>query len=92
MINFITDIGCFCSEGSILLEEDGETCVAPENCPVAGSGQCPEGMVYKECGTACPTTCDNKDELVICTQQCVSGKQRSARWWKDGGVCYISAC
>ena len=37
--------------------------------------ECPEGMVYQECGTACPTTCDNKDVLVRpCTLQCVQGK------------------
>ena len=36
--------------------------------------ECPEGMVYKECGTACPTTCDNKDEVIICTEECVAGR------------------
>ena len=45
-----------------------------DECPV--KEECPEGMVYKECGTACPTTCDNKDELTICTFQCVAGETK----------------
>ena len=58
------------------MEEEGDECVAPEDCPVDKPDQeCPVGMVYEECGTACPTTCDNKDELVRpCTLQCVAGK------------------
>ena len=67
--------GCFCEEGTVLLEEDGEVCVAPDDCPAKETQECPEGMVYQECGTACPTTCDSKDEEVIpCTLQCVQGK------------------
>ena len=59
----------------ILLEEGGEECVAREDCPVKETPECPEGMVYEECGTACPTTCDNKDDpLRICTLQCVQGE------------------
>lgn len=30
------------------------------------------GEVYQDCGTACPTTCENKNNTV-CTRQCVSG-------------------
>ena len=33
---------------------------------------CPEGMIFKECGSACPPTCD--DQSPICTNQCVIGK------------------
>ena len=41
--------------------------------------ECPEGMVYQECGIACPTTCDNKDILVRpCTLQCVQGEPRKS--------------
>eukprot|EP00567_Pseudictyota_dubia_P013048 CAMPEP_0197431832 /NCGR_PEP_ID=MMETSP1175-20131217/2_1 /TAXON_ID=1003142 /ORGANISM="Triceratium dubium, Strain CCMP147" /LENGTH=62 /DNA_ID=CAMNT_0042959793 /DNA_START=113 /DNA_END=298 /DNA_ORIENTATION=- len=31
--------------------------------------ECPANEEYTECGTACPATCRNKDELVICTMQ-----------------------
>ena len=68
--------GCFCNGTTILLEDESEKCVAPGDCPVKEEEECPEGMVYQECGTACPTTCDNKyiDALVPCTLQCVQGK------------------
>ena len=61
--------------------ELGDKCVAPEDCPavtttVLQEEECPEGMVFEECGTACPTTCENKDILVRpCTLQCVQGIQ-----------------
>ncbi|CAF1092511.1 unnamed protein product [Adineta ricciae] len=45
--------------------------------PVKPSKQCcPEGEVYKSCGTACPLTCDdvlNTNSTKLCTLQCVSG-------------------
>ena len=57
----------------MLLEEDGETkCVKREECP-SSEEECPEGKIYKQCGTACPLTCENKDDVVTCTQQCVAG-------------------
>ena len=64
---------CFCPTGTVEL---GDKCVSPDECPstnttvVPGEEVCPMGMVYNECGTACPTTCDNKDKLVRpCTLQ-----------------------
>ena len=75
--------GCFCPSGTAEL---GDKCISPEECPstnttvVPGEEVCPMGMVYDECGTACPTTCDNKDEPVRpCTLQCVQGKIRRFR-------------
>ena len=68
--------GCFCPSGTVELDDK---CIAPDECPftnttVLPEEVCPMGMVYNECGTACPTTCDNKDELVRpCTLQCVQG-------------------
>ena len=44
--------------------------------------ECPEGMVYQKCGTACPTTCDNKDEEIICTKQCVHGELLNQTFYK----------
>ena len=70
----VNSTGCFCNGSTVLLEEGGEKCVDRDECPV--KEECPEGMVYKECGTACPTTCDNKDELTICTFQCVAGETK----------------
>ena len=33
---------------------------------------CPVGMVFNECGSACPPSCD--DQSPICIKQCVRGK------------------
>ena len=33
---------------------------------------CPEGKVFKTCGTACPETCDS-GKVTFCTKQCVIG-------------------
>ena len=36
--------------------------------------KCPGDKVYKECGTACPITCENiNDPPVVCPAMCVSG-------------------
>ena len=29
--------------------------------------------MWRECGTACPPTCDNYNTTVVCSQGCVSG-------------------
>ena len=64
--------GCFCNGTTILLEDGSEKCVAPGDCPV--KEECPEGKVYDGCGSACPLTCENKDDDIICTKQCVPGE------------------
>ena len=70
--------GCFCPAGTVEL---GDECVAPEECPSTNTtlveDQCPEGMIYRECGSACPVTCDNKDEVINCISVCVPGKHQS---------------
>ena len=33
--------------------------------------ECPGDKVFTRCGSACPRTCDNRDELTFCTLQCV---------------------
>ena len=48
------------------------------NTTIYNSGQqrqtsCPEGMEFNRCGTACPRTCDNLGEPLVCTRQCVRG-------------------
>ena len=58
--------GCFCREGTVLHHEK---CIPPSQCPSVQ--QCPAGQVYKECGSACPTTCDQTPRG--CTLQCVQG-------------------
>ena len=70
--------GCFCNGSTVLLNDTSTECVVPENCPAEQPEhkcQWPEGRVYQECGTACPLTCDNKDDNITCTKQCVPGKQ-----------------
>ena len=70
----------------MLLEEDGETkCVDREECP-SEVEECPEGKIYKECGTACPLTCENKDDDIICTKQCVPGKKAKSPLLTVSGV------
>ena len=32
---------------------------------------CSEGMIFQQCGPACPRTCDNKDK--VCEGRCVEG-------------------
>ena len=54
--------GCFCPNGKVLHE--GE-CIDPDDCP------CLDGKVYKDCGSACPPTCDVP--APVCTLQCVKG-------------------
>ena len=34
---------------------------------------CQAGRVFNQCGTACPLTCDNRDNPPFCTRQCVAG-------------------
>ena len=60
----------------MLLEEGGQTCVSREECPVKDQ-ECPEGKIYNECGTACPVTCENKDDFTFCTHQCVAGEKNN---------------
>ena len=70
--------GCFCPAGTLEL---GDGCVTAEGClqeqtvaKIDDDQECPNGKVYKECGTACPTTCANKDKLLGCPLVCVPGK------------------
>ncbi|XP_044730611.1 chymotrypsin-elastase inhibitor ixodidin-like [Chrysoperla carnea] len=46
------------------------------NCVVNSNGQktCSgANQVWNDCGTACPETCSNYDQDVICTEQCIVG-------------------
>jgi hypothetical protein len=67
--------GCFCpKKGSTIAS--GDACVEPESCPAAkdvATDVCTGGKIFNECGTACPLTCENVGEDVLCTQQCVQG-------------------
>ncbi|XP_072174259.1 scavenger receptor cysteine-rich domain-containing protein DMBT1-like [Diadema setosum] len=63
--------GCFCPAGTVLEQPGGQRCVPLEECP-SGPEDCPSGMTYNRCGTACPATCDNPGPQ-ICTRQCVAG-------------------
>ena len=66
--------GCFCPSG---LLRDGNRCVTREMCPEKATTKTPEeecsamGMVYSDCGSACPATCDNPNPF--CIFQCKQG-------------------
>ncbi|GFR05007.1 hypothetical protein TNCT_498982 [Trichonephila clavata] len=64
--------GCFCREG--LVRNDYGKCVRLEDCGQGGNREmCGINEEYKECGTACPLTCSNRNEAQVCTDQCVPG-------------------
>ncbi|KFM77647.1 Zonadhesin, partial [Stegodyphus mimosarum] len=58
--------GCFCKDG-LVRDSNGE-CVETEEC---GEKICGKNEIYKECGTACPANCTNRNP--ICTEECVEG-------------------
>ncbi|XP_063962432.1 zonadhesin-like isoform X2 [Lytechinus pictus] len=60
--------GCFCDDG-FLRDENGR-CVLESECP---STSCGENESYTSCGSACPKTCENKDEEQFCITLCVEG-------------------
>ena len=39
---------------------------------IDGGDECPLGMVYQQCGSLCPQTCQNID-LLDCPSGCASG-------------------
>lgn len=59
---------------------------------------CPANQVFKECGTACPITCNNyKNPLQLCTEECVIGCQCESgyvlnTYGTDGSCCKPEEC
>jgi hypothetical protein len=37
--------------------------------------QCPEGLVYKECGNNCGLNCDLNEDPIDCREECIAGCQ-----------------
>ena len=48
--------------------------------------ECPTGMVYQQCGSLCPRTCDNV-EMLNCQSGCAAGC-----FCPDGQVMYNGRC
>ena len=52
--------------------------------PFVTEKSCPENQMYTECGTACPITCENKDNPpFICPLVCMSGCFCIQGYYKD---------
>ncbi|XP_078511464.1 zonadhesin-like [Lissotriton helveticus] len=61
--------GCACKTGYILESATSKNCIRPSECKKT----CQDHAHYNECGTACPITCANYEDLVVCTLQCAAG-------------------
>ncbi|GFT45325.1 zonadhesin [Nephila pilipes] len=59
--------GCFCKPGYV--RGPNNSCILPKDCPAV----CGEHEEFKECGTACPTSCANLITPNVCRKQCVRG-------------------
>jgi len=58
-----------------------------ENYEGSADLSCPEGQIYKECGTACPNVCGHEPAM-ICMTVCVEGCQCPDHLWMDhDGTC-----
>ena len=49
------------------------------------AAECPDGMVYQDCGPLCPQTCENKD--VDCPGGCAPGCFCPYKQYLLNGVC-----
>ncbi|XP_030832876.1 uncharacterized protein LOC757285 isoform X4 [Strongylocentrotus purpuratus] len=71
-------VGCGCPSGKVKASLDSNMCVAPEDCaagvpePEPEPLTCVNNLVHKDCGTACPLTCNEK-EAEMCVAMCVAG-------------------
>ncbi|GIX68945.1 zonadhesin [Caerostris extrusa] len=66
-INLPVQKGCFCSPGFV--RDKQGNCILPKLCPPI----CGENEEFKECGTACPVTCLNRNQQIKCQERCVKG-------------------
>ena len=60
------------SQVSFLLLQNKYICVMLNFFILDGGDECPPGMVYQQCGSLCPRTCQNID-LLDCPSGCASG-------------------
>ncbi|PRD33210.1 UNVERIFIED_CONTAM: Vwf [Trichonephila clavipes] len=72
--------GCFCKPGFV--RGPNGKCILPALCPVGilqiifaflSLTVCGDNEVFKECGTACPATCNNRTTSRPCPAVCVKG-------------------
>ena len=69
-----------------ILQFDAHTKIKTDICPSVAL-QCPVGMVYQQCGSFCPATCDNIDATAMCQGGCAEGC-----FCPDGQVLLDDAC
>jgi len=59
---------CQCP-GHLPIWHQGE-CISEETCPGTAQSQCSGGQVWRDCGSACDSTCEEPNPM--CTEQCVA--------------------
>lgn len=48
---------------------------------------CPPNMVFKDCGSSCPPTCDDPNGSHLCVEQCMEGCFCEEGFVADGDNC-----
>ncbi|KAI8485102.1 hypothetical protein Bbelb_372080 [Branchiostoma belcheri] len=73
--------GCACDGGYVL---NNGSCIPEEQC---GRTECPPHSTWDDCGSACPTTCDNLGTDILCPRVCIAGCACDGGYVLNNGSC-----